>query len=148
MRDKKTKLLKIERVDDIPVLLHQMNTMQVAVWLDEFFPTHGHWAGEATLGEVVVGRLSFLLSEGDHCLSHVEPWVAEHLETVSAGLGKPVRALDFSDDRLADILDTLSETERWNEFETALNGHLLRSLQPRGPKESRFHLRPPRDGLR
>jgi transposase len=126
MRDKKTKLMKVERVDDIPVLLHQMNTMQVAAWLDEFFPTHGHWAGEATLGEVVVGWLSFLLSEGDHCLSHVEPWVAEHLETVSAGLGKPVRALDFSDDRLADILDALSETERWHDFETALNGHLLR----------------------
>jgi transposase len=126
MRDKKTKLIKVERVDDIPVLLHQMKTMQVAALLDQFFPTDGRWAGETSWGEVVVGWLGFILSEGDHCLSHVEPWVAEHRETVSAGLGTSVRALDFSDDRLADIADGLSDTERWNRFETALNGHLLR----------------------
>jgi transposase len=126
MRNKKTRIIKVERVDDIPVLWHQLNQMQVAALLDQRFPTHGHWKGELTFGEVVADWLIFILSEGDHCLSHVEPWAKEHLETLSGCAGKRVRPLDFSDDRLADMLEALADTARWNEFETALNGHLLR----------------------
>lgn len=109
LMDKSIRLIKVERVDDIPVLLEQLRTMQVAALLDELFPTHGHWKGELTSGEVVAVWLTFVLSEGDHCLSHVQPWVEEHLETLSACLGKCVRPLDVHDDRLADILDALSE---------------------------------------
>ena len=41
-------------------------------------------------------------------------------------MGKPIRPLDFSDDRLADLLDRLAETDTWAEVETALNGVVLR----------------------
>jgi transposase len=37
-----------------------------------------------------------------------------------------VTELDFTDDRLADVLQALSDEERWNAFENALNGNLLR----------------------
>jgi len=126
MVDKITALMNVERVDDIPVLLDQMQTMQVPSLLDRFFPTHGHWEGELSLGGVVTGWLSFILSQGNHRLSHVEPWAQQHVATLSAGLGKAVRPLDFSDDRLADILDRLADTAVWSEFETALDSGLLR----------------------
>src|SRR5712692_3038914 len=126
MRDKKTQLIKVERVDDIPVLLHHMSTMQIAALLDQYFLTHGNWTGETTLGEVAVGWLSFIVSAGDHCLSHVESWAEEHQATLSAGLGKAIRPLDFHDDRLADILSALAQTEPWNDFETTRTGQLLR----------------------
>ena len=74
MVDKITALMNVERVDDIPVLLDQMQTMQVPSLLDRFFPTHGHWEGELSLGGVVTGWLSFILSPGNHRLSPVEPW--------------------------------------------------------------------------
>lgn len=108
--------------------------MQVAPLLDQHFRTHGHWEGELSFGEVVADWLIFIVSEGDHCLSHVEPWAKEHLETLSGCAGKRVRPLDFSDDRLADILDALADTARWNEFETALNGHLLRVYELEGDR--------------
>ena len=96
-----------ERVDDLPVLLAQLERMQVAPLLDTHFPTHGNWQG-LSLGQVASGWLTFILSEANHRLSHVEPWAAERLTTLSAGAGTPVRALDFSDDRLAAVLDYLS----------------------------------------
>lgn len=37
-----------------------------------------------------------------------------------------VRALDFSDDRLGDVLRALSDDDRWDAFESALNRRLLR----------------------
>ena len=126
MIDKIIRLIKVERVDDIPVLLAQVQKMQIPALLDQFFPTHGHWKGELSFGEVVAVWLTFVASQGDHCLSHVQPWVEEHLDTLAASLGKSIRPLDFSDDRLAAMLDAFSEAEIWGDFETALNGVVLR----------------------
>ena len=114
-----------ERVDDIPVLLAQLEKMQVAPLLDAHFPTHGNWQG-LSLGQVASGWLTFILSEANHRLSHVEPWVAERLTTLEASVGRAVRALDFSDDRLAAVLDYLSADEPWQAFEQALAPQLLR----------------------
>jgi transposase len=126
MIDKIIHLIKVERVDDIPVLLAHLQKMHVPALLDQFFPTHGHWKGELSFGEVVTVWLTFVASQGDHCLSHVQPWVEDHLDTLTASVGKTIRPLDFSDDRLAAMLDTFSEAETWGDFETALNGDLLR----------------------
>lgn len=120
------RLIQVERVDDIPLLLAQLERMQVAALLDTHFPTHGPWAGELTFGEVAVVWLAFMLSEGDHRLNHLETWAAQRLPMLAVCLGKQVRALDFSDDRLAEMLSALREPEAWREFECALNQTLLR----------------------
>jgi len=114
-----------ERVDDIPLLLAQMERMGVPSLLDEFFPTHGNWQG-LSLGWTTTVWLAHIISEGDHRLNHVQSWAEKHLETLSRCTGQEVRALDFSDDRLADVLSALSRDAAWESFEVALNGHLLR----------------------
>ena len=73
MIDKLT--FKTERMDDIPLLLAQLERMHVGALLDEHFPTHGNWQG-LSLGTVSAVWLAFILSEGDHRLNHVQPWVA------------------------------------------------------------------------
>jgi len=64
------KIIKVARVDDIPVLLAQMKKMGLASLLDNHFPTHGNWQG-LSLGEVGTVWLSHILSEGDHRLNSV-----------------------------------------------------------------------------
>jgi transposase len=124
--------LTIERIDDVPILLAQLERMQVANLLDRHVPTHGNWRG-LSLGTVSVVWLSHILSEGDHWLNHVEPWAAQHLTCLRACLGQEVRGLDFSDDRLAAVLDYLSADEQWQAFERDLSQHLIRvyDLHPR-----------------
>ncbi len=92
-----------ERVDELPLLLAQLERRQVAPLLDAHFPSHGNWQG-LSLGAGASVWLTFLLSEANHRLSHVEPWAAERLTTLGAGVGQTVRALDFSADRLAAVL--------------------------------------------
>lgn len=117
--------LQHERVDDIPLLLAQMERMQVPKLVDECFPTPGNWEG-LSLGQVVSVWLTFMLSEANHRLSHVEPWAERRVQTLSTCLGTAVRALDFSDDRLAAALAYWSEDSAWQEFERRLNAHTLR----------------------
>ena len=114
-----------ERIDDIPLLMAQLDRMQVGVMMDEYFPTHGNWQG-LSLGTVVTVWLTFILSEANHGLSHVQAWAAQRLRLLESCLGQPVRALDFSDDRLAAVLDYLSEDQAWRDYEQALNGQMLR----------------------
>ena len=114
-----------ERVDDILLLLKFMDQMGIPVQLDAHFPTHGNWGG-LSLGRTATVWLSYILSEGDHRLHPVQFWADQRLQTLSHGVGQAVRALDFSDDRLGDILSALSKDEVWAEFEAALNGQLIR----------------------
>jgi transposase len=120
------RVIRVERVDDIPVLLAQLRHLRLAELLDRHYPAHHLWAGALTPGEVVCVWLTFLLSEGDHRLYKLQPWAQQHLLTLQACLGKTVRALDFQDDRLADRLDALARAASWQAFEEDLNRHTLR----------------------
>jgi transposase len=120
-----------ERVDDIPVLLAQLDRLGVQPLLDAHFPTHGNWVG-LSLGWVSVLWLTHILSEGDHRLNHVAPWAKQRLQTLRECTGQPVHPLDVGDDRLATVLEALSNDRRWRACEGALNQHTLRvyELQP------------------
>jgi len=120
-----------ERVDDIPLLLAQLERMGVQPLLDEHFPTHGNWTG-LSLGWVGVLWLTHILSQADHRLNHVEPWAEQRLHTLRGCTGQLLHPLDISDDRLAGLLEALSDDECWCTFEGALNQQLLRvyDLQP------------------
>jgi transposase len=120
-----------EQVADIPVIIAYLKKMRVAELLDKHFPTNGNWTG-LSLGWVTVIWLTFILSEGDHRLSHVEPWVSEHQRTLRRCLGRKVVPRDGTDDRLATVLDYLSVDERWVEFECELNQRVMRVYDLKG----------------
>lgn len=132
MLDNPTSDLKTIRLDCLPVLFAIIEELQAAELLDQLIPAHPNWAGELSPGQVVVGWLVFMLSTNDHRLNHVEDWVAKRADAYAACVRRPVRGLDFSDDRLAYLLDKLSESQTWSAFETRLNQRILRvyDLQP------------------
>jgi transposase len=103
-----------------------MEKMQIANLLNKHFPMHGNWQG-LSFGEVVVVWIAYILSEGDHRLNHVQSWVAGIMMTLQLCLKIPtLRELDFSDDRLAMVLQSLGHNERWEAYESDQTGVLLR----------------------
>jgi transposase len=114
-----------ERTDDIPVILAFLRHLRVAELIDKHFPTHGNWTG-LSLGQMLSVWLTFILSECDHRLSHVEPWIAAHQQTLSRCLNQQVLPRDGTDDRLARGLDDLGVVDNWVECECELNQTLIR----------------------
>src|SRR5499427_1304494 len=114
-----------ERTDDIPVIIAFLLKMRVAELIDKHFPTNGNWTG-LSLGQMLVVWLTFIISEGDHRLSHVEPWVAAHQHTLSRSLHHEVLPRDCTDDRLATGLDYLCVAENRGACEGELNQTLIR----------------------
>lgn len=114
-----------ERVDDIPLLLAHLQRMDLPMLLDSYFLVHGNRQG-LSLGWTATIWLAHILSQADHRMNQVQPWVECHLETLRTCTGQPVQMLDLTDDRLADVLRTLSDDTNWTNFERRLSGSLLR----------------------
>ena len=121
-----------ERVDDIPILLTQSDMKGIPELLDEYFKPHGNWEG-MSLGWTTAIWLTHLLSEGDHRMNQVQGWAAHRVQTLSICTGQEVSERSFRDDRLALVLDALSDEQKWQQFETALNRQLIRvyDLKPK-----------------
>jgi len=117
MIEKLLEIIGIERVDDIPLLWEQLKAMGIIQLFDKHFPQHPNWQGDLTPGEVLACWLCFILSCGNHRVSHVQKWAAQHLHLLAALTGKRVRALDLSDDRLAGLLAQLGDRAAWPPFE-------------------------------
>ena len=111
-----------ERIDDIPLLFFQQRVMGIPEIIDEHMQVHGNHQG-LSLGWLITGWITYILSESDHRLSYVEPWAQEHLQTLQGLFPDPVEAKDFTDDRLGDALDYLSQDEPWQRMEMALGQH-------------------------
>src|SRR6267378_3541632 len=120
-----------ERVDDLPAIIAHLKKMRVAELLDNHFPPNGNWQG-LSLGWTTVVWLAFILSEGDHRLYRVEPWVKAHQRTLSRCLVRQVKPRDLTDDRLATTLDSLCVADRWVAVECELNQSVLRVYDLQG----------------
>src|SRR6266566_980527 len=120
-----TASLTVERIDDLPLLLAQLERMGIRELLDLHFPVHGNWLG-LSLGRTAMLWLAHLLSEGDHRLNQVEPWAAARLTTLRACTGQSIDRLDLTDDRLAAVLGALADDHHWAACEWALTRRLLR----------------------
>src|SRR4051794_29752343 len=129
MNPSQPRLLRVEAVADLPVLWATFQRLDLPATLDRHFPAPPHWKGPLTPGEVLAVWLLFLVSQGDHCLNHVQPWVAQHQGVLSALLGKPVRPTDAHGDRLADWLTRLSRGDAFAALERDLNQHTVRVYQ-------------------
>ena len=68
---------KIERIDDIPLLVALQQRVGIAEIIDEVIPSH--WLHQGlSLGQLVVGWTTFILSEGNRRKVSVEDWAKAH----------------------------------------------------------------------
>lgn len=117
--------IKIERLDDLPLLFGFIEKMGLQATLDSVIKPHGNWAGLSP-GWVVSIWLMHIVSAYNHRMDRVQEWVATHLTSLRQLTGQEVVELDFTDDRLAWCLRELSKTAQWREIEAWLGQHVLR----------------------
>lgn len=116
----KNPLLLYERVDDVPVLLGLMIMMKWPEIFDRQLGNH-HLHQGLSHGWLIVIWLAYILSEGDHCKSHVQEWVDQRRQSLEELTGQTIRpGVEFNDDRLSIVLRRLSEPAAWAAIEAEL----------------------------
>lgn len=111
--------IRHERIDDVPLILGVANKLQLAEILNRHLGTHGLQQGLHN-GQLVVGWLGYILSQADHRKSAVRDWANDLPDTLASLLGKPIRDVDFSDERLSGVLHRLSDDTAWEAIEQDL----------------------------
>ena len=119
-----------ERSDDIPLLLHQLQQLQIAEVIDASLPPpHGNRQG-LSYGQLSVLFLSYIMSQGDHRLCAVEDWSKEHRQTLMMGTGWSISAKDASDDRLGALVEVIgSQGEYREQIEQQLGQKMIRGYE-------------------
>jgi len=117
-----------ERVDDLPLLIGQQQKLGIAEIIDAIITPHWRRQG-LSVGQTIEAWLAFILSESDHRLSYVKPWVANHPETLRRLINPGLTEQDFSDDRLGDVLRYLSDDRSWAAIERELGQRAIRVYQ-------------------
>ena len=117
--------MRVERIDDIPIICAELNKLEIAALINRHFPAHGNRQG-TSLGILCSAFLTYIISESDHRLSHVEDWYTNLEQTLKFCLGSPdLTRLDFTDDRLGSLLDYMSDDAGYESFEKELNQGII-----------------------
>ena len=88
-----------ERADDIPLLIGLAQRLGLPEIIDKYIGNHGLHQGISN-GCLTTVWLAYILSEGDHRKYSVEDWARKHQSTLERLLGRPIREVEFNDDRL------------------------------------------------
>ena len=123
--------VRVERVDDLPVIYGLLEQMGIQGIIDSELKAHGNWAGLSP-GWVITLWLVHILSEQNHLMEPVQQWVRQHLSTLRKLSGQELNERDFTDDRLAICLRELSVKQAWQGIEERLGVRLIRvyALKP------------------
>ena len=121
-----------EHIDDFPLLLETMMRLGLPEILDHHLNRHGLHQG-LSWGWITTIWLAHILSQSDHRKLPVQAWVRKAQETIERLTGQKVREMDFTDDRLAVLLQRLSKPAAWQAIETELGRSILRvyELEPK-----------------
>ena len=120
-----------ERADDLPVIIHWLQQMEIKELIDQELPSpHGNRKG-LSYGQLAILLLSYMISQADHRLCAVEPWVVLHHRTLEWATGWTIGLKDATDDRLADLLKLLGSPQHQaiERIFTQLGQHLIRAYE-------------------
>jgi transposase len=109
---------KHESPSDIPLIVAFCERLKLVDMIDKVFKLHGNQKGLSN-GQLVLGWIAHILTQGNHCKSPVEDWAAKHKITLQALLGKEITENDFEDCRLGRILEKLADNDLWHELESS-----------------------------
>jgi transposase len=117
----------IQRVDDIPLILHWLKAMGVRETIDSVWQPHGNWE-HSSLGELAELFLCYVLHSLNHRLYQMQPWVAEHVKVLEVVTGRSVHLKDATDDRLGRMMRILGSNEdQSTEFQQKMGQNLIQA---------------------
>jgi len=119
-----------ERIDDIPVIVEWLKQMEIAKCIDQkLSEPHGNHKG-LSYGQLAVLLLTYIITQSDHRLSAVEPWVQTHRRILELTTGWSIGEKDTTDDRLARVVEELGKQSQARlEIEIKLGRHLIRAYE-------------------
>ncbi len=108
-----------EQINDVPLLLGIMIQMGLQKVLDSHIPTHGNQR-KLSWGWTAVIWSAYILAVGDHRKVAMQEYVKGMKITIESITGQEIDELDFTTDRLGNLLEYLNNKSYWDNIEKDL----------------------------
>lgn len=119
---------KIERVDEIPIVLYWLTNMHIAETIDRVWQSHGNWQG-LSYGQLAVLYITYIINSLTHNLYGMEYWVKEHQMILEMVTGWEIFDTDATDDRLGIMMsDFGNDTTKILAFQRGTGQHLIQAF--------------------
>jgi transposase len=116
---------RIERVDELPIIMAMLKKLCVQEIIDKHFFSHGNWSG-LSYGQLAVLFITYVLHSLTHRLYGMEQWLNQHKAVIQQITGWQIGDKDATDDRLGIMTEVLGENdEKSYEFQQDLNQHTI-----------------------
>ncbi len=120
---------RIERVDNIPLILHQLLKMRINEIIDSVFTPHGNWQG-LSYGQLAVIFLTCIVHSLCHRLSRVDSWVNKHKTVLETVTGWSIGDKDATDDRLGIMVEAFGEDdEKYRKFQLENGQNIIQAFK-------------------
>jgi len=118
---------RIERVDDIPLILEWLSQMGVQEEIDSLWKPHGNWGG-LSYGQLTQLFLTYVIHSLNHRLYQMEQWASDHQTVIQQITGWDFTRKDAADDRLGTLLEALGTDEPTRiAFQQSMGRHLIQA---------------------
>ncbi len=120
---------RIERVDDLPLILTLLLNMHVSVIIDGISYSHGRWQG-LSYGQLALLFVAYIIQQRSHRLMKMEGWLNDHRMVIEQVTGWPIRQKEATDDRIGLLLDELGYSEEKGvTLQERLGEHLIQAYE-------------------
>ena len=117
---------QVQRVDEIPLVIHWLLKMRVAEIIDHVWPYPHRNRRGLSYGQLGVLFVAYILHLRTHRLSGMEEWLEDHRQVLVQATGWEIGPKEATDDRLGDLLTVLGQDcERSVVLQRELGQHLI-----------------------
>lgn len=120
---------RIERVDELPLILTWLMKMRIAEMIDGIWHPHGQWEG-LSYGQLALLFVTYIIHQRSHRLMKMEGWLNDHRTVIEQVTGWSIRPKEATDDHIGLLLDELgSSEEKGVLLQQQLGEHLIQAYE-------------------
>ena len=121
--------IRIERVDELPLILTWVLKMRIVEMIDGIWQAHGQWEG-LSYGQLALLFVTYIIHQRSHRLMKMEGWLNDHRTVIEQVTGWKIRPKEATDDHIGLLLDEVgSSEEKGVLLQQRVGEHLIRAYE-------------------
>ena len=122
-------IIRIERVDELPLILTWLLKMRIAEMIDGIWQAHGQWEG-LSYGKLALLFVTYIIHQRSHRLMKMEGWLNDQRTVIEQVTGWSIRPKEATDDHIGLLLDEMgSSEEKGVVLQQQLGEHLIHAYE-------------------
>ncbi len=121
--------MRIERVDNLPLIITWLLKMNIHTIIDAIWRPHGRWQG-LSYGQLALLFITYVIHKRTHRLMSMEKWLNDHQKVIEQITGWQIGEKEATDDRIGILLSELGQDEdKGVKMQQRLGQHIIQAYE-------------------